>query len=586
MGNLKISLDEKHPDKFLVLTDMDVSIFGWTTKEKFHSYYMNMSPWNLADVFKNKDKYKLDIDYDDSIKSIVDNLRSELKIYQEGAKIRKYTNLQAIAQWEEQGFPELFPKIQADPHQMKMVLWLLKVRKGGCFLEQGVGKTPVGILFFGKLLHDELIKKPLIVAPLDLLNDTVWFKDLANFSDLRPIDLTNPREFNNPDGNIRFVNPEKFMAWTFHKTKDAERSYNKDNYFEMFRPDAIFFDESSTLKTHSSYKTIAFTKISRFAKYIGLASGCPAPNKVFQYFPQMFILGSVLGDNYTAFQTRYGYPVTKGVQKFWFPVSGAEQDIRARIDLVSYFVKRDVLNLLPRKEVDIKVDLHPEHMKLLKALEKDYIVSAKALIEAGVKGVSLDEGQIVVQNELSLRVKLLRMIDGFTEIEDDDGKKKKISLPWNAKMDKLDSMVKDFLLNPESNIIIWCRFRNEVEYIYNKYKDIASYVYGAMDKTEKIGNLRKWLNEDSCRIMVASSKAVKFGHTWLKADKSIYYSGTDDFEDYTQSRDRNYRRGQTREVTEYRLVAKDTVEGNLWSGIRLKKKTDQYMKSYYAGLKI
>ena len=107
-----------------------------------------------------------------------------------------------------------------------------------------------------------------------------------------------------------------------------------------------------------------------------------------------------------------------------------------------------------------------------------------------------------------------------------------------------------------------------------------------MDKTEKIGNLRKWLNEDSCRIMVASSKAVKFGHTWLKADKSIYYSGTDDFEDYTQSRDRNYRRGQTREVTEYRLVAKDTVEGNLWSGIRLKKKTDQYMKSYYAGLKI
>ena len=583
MANVKITLDPKHPNKFLILTDQNVGMFGWETVRKFETYRMRMSPWNLADLFKNKDKLRLDIEYDDCVKPIVENIREELRIYQEGAKIRRFTDVEAEEQWELEKFPELFPKIEADPHQMKMVLWLLKVRKGGCYLEQGTGKTPVGILFLGKLLHDGLIEKPLVVAPLDLLSETVWFKDLANFSDLKPIDLTNKKHFDNPKGNIRFVNPEKFMAWCFQTTAKAERSYNKDNYFEMFRPDAVFFDEASSLKSHSSYKTMAFTNISRHARYIGLASGCPAPNKVFQFFPQMYILGSVLGDNYTAFQTRYGVEREKGPAKFWFPVASAEQDIRARIDLVSYFVKRDdVLNLLPRLEYDIKIDLHPEHMKLLKAVEKDYMCAVQGLDEQG----NALQGNVLVEHELSMRIKLLRMLDGFTEVTDDDGKKTKISLPWNAKLDKLYEMTDKFLEDPESNVIIWARFRSEVETIYNHYKDKASFIYGGMTKKEREDNLIKWLDNKTCRIMVASSKAAKFGHTWLKADKSIYFSGTDDYEDYTQSRDRNYRRGQDREVTEYRLIANKTIEGSLWSGIRLKKRTDQYMKDYYAGIKI
>jgi len=583
MYNLLITSDPKRPDKFLIETDQDVSIFGWTTKEKFHSYYMNISPWNLADLFKHKNKFKLEIKYDDSIIPIIEILRNELRVYQEAAKIKHYTDIQAIEEWESQEFPILFPRIQADPHQMKMVLWLLKVKKGGNFMEQGTGKTPVGILFLGKLLYDGFIEKPLVVAPLDLLSETVWFKDLANFSDLKPIDLTNKKQFDNPQGNIRFVNPEKFMAWCFQTTAKAERSYNKDNYFEMFRPDAVFFDEASSLKSHSSYKTMAFTKIARHARYIGLASGCPAPNKVFQFFPQMHILGSVLGDNYTSFQSRYGIEREKGPAKFWFPVASAEQDIRARIDLVSYFVKRDdVLNLLPRKEYDVKIDLHEEHMKLLKAVENDYMCAVKGVDESG----NHLEGNVLVEHELSMRIKLLRMLDGFTEVTDDDGKKTKISLPWNAKLDKLYEMTDKFLEDPESNVIIWARFRSEVETIYSHYKDKASFIYGGMTKKEREDNLIKWLDSKQCRIMVASSKAAKFGHTWLKADKSVYFSGTDDYEDYTQSRDRNYRRGQTREVTEYRLIANKTIEGSLWSGIRLKKRTDQFMKDYYAGIKI
>ena len=423
MGKVTISLDGKRTDRFLVTTDQDMSLFGLETKDKFHSYYMKINPWNLADLFKNKTKFQLDIEYADNAKPIVELLRNDLKVYQDGAKIRRYTDKQAIAEWERMGFPDLFPKIEAMPHQMRMVLWLLKVKKGGCFMEQGTGKTPVGILYLGYLLFHQMLFKPLVVAPLDLLSDTVWFKDLEKFSELKPIDLTDPKQFYNPVGNIYFCNPERFMSWCFRTTKDAERSYNKDNFFEMLRPDGIFFDEASQLKTHASYKTKAFIEISRHAKFIGLASGCPAPNKPFQYFAQMEVLGNVLGDNYTAFQCRYGVKRSVGPTEIYFPTANADMEIRARIDLVSYFVKRDdVLNLLPRKEFEVKVDLHPEHMALIKAVEKDYTVVAKAINEKGEEVA----GKILVEHEMALRIKLLRMIDGFTEFTDEDGKNTKV----------------------------------------------------------------------------------------------------------------------------------------------------------------
>ena len=583
MGKVTISLDEKRTDRFLVTTDQDMSLFGLETKDKFHSYYMKINPWNLADLFKNKTKFQLDIDYADNAKPIVELLRNDLKVYQDGAKIRRYTDKQAIAEWERMGFPDLFPKIEAMPHQMKMVLWLLKIKKGGCFMEQGTGKTPVGILWLGYLLFHDKLTKPLVVAPLDLLSDTVWFKDLEKFSELKPIDLTDPKQFYNPVGNIYFCNPEKFMSWCFRTTEKAERSYNKDNFFEMLRPDGIFFDEASQLKTHASYKTKAFIEISRHAKFIGLASGCPAPNKPFQYFAQMEVLGNVLGDNYTAFQCRYGVKRSVGPTEIYFPTANADMEIRARIDLVSYFVKRDdVLNLLPRKEFEVKVDLHPEHMALIKAVEKDYTVVAKAINEKGEEVA----GKILVEHEMALRIKLLRMIDGFTEFTDEDGKNTKVSLPWNAKLDKLDEMITKILADKSSNIIIWCRFRCEVDTIYNKYKQFAQFAYGGMTKESRNANLNHWLDNEGCRLLVATSRSVKYGHTWLKANKSIYFSGTDDYEDYTQSRDRNYRYGQDREVTEYRLIANKTVEGNLWTGIRGKQKTDRFMKDYYAKLTI
>lgn len=581
MGKIEITLDQKHLDKFLVKTspDCDISIFGWETKRKFESYYMNMSPWNLVDLFQNRKKYDLEIIYDPIVEAIVENLRKEISIYKHAERLKKLPESEIDDIWEEENFPILFPNVKADMCQKRAVLWGLETRKCGLYLEQGVGKTLVGILLIGKLLADELIKKPLVVAPLSLLSKTAWFGDLKKFCDLRPINLRTNNDYI-INGDINFINADKFDGWCFHKTEKAEKSYNKDNYFEMRRFDCIFFDESSMLKGHSSFRTRGFLEIAKYAKYLFFASGTPAPNKIFQIWSQMKAIGSVLGDSYPAFEQRYGVERTVGPTKLWFPTKNAEYEIRRRIDLVSYFVKReDVMTLPPRDDSQIiEVELPEDHRKLYDAVESDYIYAAQGMDESG----NQLEGNVIVTHETAVRMKLLQIINGFVDIEDIDGRKSRVSLPWNAKLIALENKVKEILeSDPSNNIIIWCRFRWEVETIYQMYKEIASYIYGGLTDKKREEVLTRWKNNDFCRIMVGMPSAAKFGHTWLKANYVIYYSGTEDYEDYAQSRDRNYRRGQTRPVTEIKIITKNTIERRVWYCIATKKKVDKFLKDFY-----
>lgn len=578
MGNLKITMDAKHPDKFLIETDKDVSIFGWETKTKFHSYFMEISPWNLSDLFKNKEKFGLDIIYDDNIMPIVESLREELKVYQEARKYKTLSPDEIVSMWEEHGFPYLFPKIEADLHQKRAVLWNLKVKRGGAYLEQGTGKTPVGIFFLGYLLANNLIEKPLVFAPLSLLGKSAWFGDLQKFTDFKPVNLRDP-EAPSSHGQISFVNFDKLQHWCWIKTKDAEHSYNKENYFELMKFDACYYDESSSLRGHSSYRTRAFIKICRHMKFLSLASGAPAPNNVFQFWGQMRSIGSVLGDSYSPFEQRYGVQRSVGPVMRWFPRYNAEQEIRRRIDLVTYFIKRDdVLNLPKRHFGTIEVDLHENHLKLYQKIEKDYISAVQGLNEDG----EIIDGKLRVEHEIAVRIRLMQIMDGFTTVEDKDGKKHLVTLPWNAKLDALDKRVQQHLsADPSNNIIIWTVFRSETEFIYEKYKDIATFVYGGMTDKERNANLDRWLGDSNCRIMVAIPKAAKYGHTWLKANLCLYYSATEDFDDYVQSHDRNYRRGQDREVTEEKLMTNNTIERKIWTALMARKRLDKFLKDYY-----
>ena len=315
--NLLITINPKHPDRFFVETKKDVDIFGWQTISKHKSYYMNMSPYNLIDLVENKDKLGIVIKYDDIVLPVVERLRDELRAVKQARKFKIMPEKDLLEIWEAEGFLKLFPKVKVDTYQIRMILWMLAVKKGCCYFEPGLGKTLAGTIFLGKLLKDGLIKKPLVIAPAPLLSNTMWFSEIEKFSDLKPINLRDSDCM--IEGDIYFVNSDKLQSWCFQKTDEAENSYNEINFFEMMRFDGIFVDESAVFKNHASYRSNAMMRINKYVKYLGLASGVPSPNNIFQIFAQMNLCRSVLGDSYSAFEQRYGYIRDVGPTKKYFP---------------------------------------------------------------------------------------------------------------------------------------------------------------------------------------------------------------------------------------------------------------------------
>jgi len=162
-------------------------------------------------------------------------------------------------------------------------------------------------------------------------------------------------------------------------------------------------------------------------------------------------------------------------------------------------------------------------MAFYKKVENDLIAAVQGFDQDG----NLLVGRAKVAHRVAMRMKLLQIMNGFVTVTNDDEEEEKMTLKWNAKLDEIDKLINEILSeSPENNVIVWCAFRQEVETLYEKYKDKASYIYGGLSDKNREELLTRWLNDPSCRIMIAIPGAAKYGHTWLKANHSIYYSTT------------------------------------------------------------
>ncbi len=568
--------------KFLVNTKADVELLGWETHQKYRSYFMEMSWANLLDLSNNAKKLDLQVVVDDFARPVVDRIKEDYKRIKEASRFKTMPIEEIEELWNLEGFHKLLPKVEKVlPHQKRIILWALELGRCGIFAEQGLGKTIISIHLIAKLLSEGKIKKPLVFAPVSLLNEDAWFEDLQKFSDYLPVNLRDKvHYYNDTTGDIYFVNPEKLQHWCFTKTNKEERHFIKDNYFIEQGFDCIIFDESSYLKNNTSYTSRAFLEFAKNVKYMFLMSGTPSPNSIFQIWTQMRAIGSILGDNFASFEKRYGVKRSVGPTEKYFPTKGSDFEIRKRIDHVSYFLEKKGTIELPEQYIkDIEVQLEGEHLKLYKQIEKDYIGAINGFDECGLPLT----GTLVSEHEAAVRMKLLQILNGFVKIKDEYENVTTIELPWNPKLEALDKLIKsDIDPYPENHMIIWCRFRKEVEKLLGLYREKynAAYLYGGMTDKKRQEQLGLWKRDDTCRLIIANPGSAKFGHTWNKANITAYLSGTEDYEQYSQSSARNYRYGQKREVTEYHILTTNTLEPKIWKSIFYRTRLDKFLKQY------
>jgi len=141
-------------------------------------------------------------------------------------------------------------------------------------------------------------------------------------------------------------------------------------------------------------------------------------------------------------------------------------------------------------------------------------------------------------------------------------------LEENSKLETLLGKLDEILVEPTSKVIIWGQFIEELNLIEDalRTKGVAEGWYHVRvdgSSTHKINTIAEEFNEvGKCRVYLGQVE-TGVGVTLNAANYMVYYTLPWKLGAYLQSLDRNYRIGQKRSITVYRLLGKGTVDENI-----------------------
>lgn len=129
----------------------------------------------------------------------------------------------------------------------------------------------------------------------------------------------------------------------------------------------------------------------------------------------------------------------------------------------------------------------------------------------------------------------------------------------------------EILAEREVKTIVFCRFRRDVDLICEALGPEASVRYdGSVKSRDREEALRRFREDEPCRVFVANVHALSMGVTLTMAKRTIYYSNSFSLEKRLQSEDRIHRLGQEDEVEIVDIAAEETIDEKIIEALRKK----------------
>jgi len=311
----------------------------------------------------------------------------------------------------------------------------------------------------------------------------------------------------------------------------------------------IVLDESSYVKTSGAKQTKACMKLRSKVDRILLLNGTPVTQSPLDLFAQGNLIDrKILQCRYkTHFIAQYA--VTAG--QFRKPVAWPGlPELRERFrPYVLRRLKKNCLDL-PKKlpSVVMPVKLSNQTWKKYKDMRDDLIAE-------------LESGDIAVANHAV--TKLIRLSQITSGILTTEGSEEPVIFS-NEKRDSLMDWYRSIILsNPEAKILIWSRFRKEVEAIYDTFLELPSPpVCGKLYGGQKVEERRRTLQlleprtaPKGSAIVIGTPHTGKVGLNMAAASIVIYISNDYSLFARIQSEDRVHRPGQVNHVSYFDYIA-------------------------------
>ena len=274
-------------------------------------------------------------------------------------------------------------------------------------------------------------------------------------------------------------------------------------------------------------------------------TGTPIENRlaelwsIFDYLMPGFLYG------YESFRKDYEMPITKNQD---------EVKTAALKNMVSPFIlrrkKEDVLKDLPEKTEEIHyVRFEEEQQKLYDG----QVVRIKGMIGED-SAAEFERDKIRILAELT-RIRQICCDPGllFSDYGGESAKRE-------ACMDLIQSAV-----DGGHKMLVFSQFTSMLDILQDDLKksNIQYYLLTGTTSKEERARLVKAFNTDDTPVFLISLKAGGTGLNITGADIVIHYDPWWNFAAQNQATDRAHRIGQTKNVTVYKLIAKDSIEENI-----------------------
>lgn len=364
---------------------------------------------------------------------------------------------------------------------------------------------------------------------------------------------------------------------------------------------AIVADESHCIKDIRSQRTKAAIELSRKACRRVIMSGTADLGDPRDMYPQMRFLGpAFMPENYWAFMRTYC--VTAPMNKH-IVVGFKNLDVlHDRVKLITIRRRKEECLDLPEQQIlDLHVQLEGDQRKLYNSLiqSKEFADLLDYLVMHDMQSVLTQPGKVTIPNAAILLSKLLQVTAGFLIKKTDAPEPcngcefvrdcvyegvapyskacRVVQTPpdrpverlrENSKLEMLLGKLDDILVEPTNKVIIWGQFIEELNLIEDALKEKGEaegwhHVRVDGSVTTHIQRIAAHFNETpDCRVYLGQVE-TGVGVTLNAANYMLYYTLPWKLGAYLQSLDRNYRIGQKRSVTVYRLLGKRTVDEDI-----------------------
>lgn len=440
-------------------------------------------------------------------------------------------------------------------HQRKAFYMSRDKKNFALLMEQGTGKTKVIIDNAAYLYANNKITALVIIAPNGVhrnwLNNEVPFhlpewcprKTAYYHSGMKKKERQNWVDVQSAENSLKIFsfNVEAFVskkaqAWieTIMRTEDV----------------MLVVDESSRIKRPGAKRTKFITKVGKQAKYRRILTGTPVtkgPEDVYSQFA--FLDPYILGyESFYSFRARYC--IMGGYENRQIVAYENVDELTKNIEGHSYrILKKDCLDLPDKIYQRAYVDLSESQRNLYNRVRDDWVAHYQSeTIEA--------------PEAITRLLRLQQITCGWFPTEN--------PIPIDNKNPRLE-LLKELLGDIDSKVIIWARFRADLELIESELGSSAVSYHGGVSNDARAHAVEAFQKDPKIKYFVGQPQSGGIGLTLTAASYAIYYSNSFDLEVRLQSEDRCHRIGTTKNVTYIDIEANKTIDKKIIRALRDKK---------------